>query len=343
MKKLIIIVIVAVMLLSAMIFFGVKAYHIFFRHNITAEEPGYILYIRTGSTYDAVIHQLISDRVLEDIGGFEWLAKRLKYPENVRPGRYVLTKGMTNKDIIRKLRIGDQDPVRIHFSKFRKKSDLAGFVSKKLETDSAELMVLLNDTAFLDKHSLTPETAISIFLSDSYEFYWNTSALQLVERMMREFGDYWSSGRVEDAREQGVSPVEAIVVASIVEEETNNDEEKPRIAGVYLNRLRKGMKLQADPTVKFAVQNFTLRRVLTRHIHFDSPYNTYIYEGLPPGPICTPSKKSIEAVLDAESHDYIFFCANGDGSGTHLFAETYKEHQSNARKYRRVLNENGIF
>lgn len=342
MKKLIIIT-AAALLLAAMIFFGAKAYHIFFRHNITAEEPGYILYIRTGASYNDVINRLISDRVLKDIGGFEWLAKRLKYPQNVRPGRYVLTRDMTNKDIIRKLRIGDQDPVKIHINKFRVKAQLAGFVSKKLETDSSELMTLLSDTAFLEKHSLTPETAIAIFLSDSYEFYWNTSARQLVERMLKEYEKYWTSGRVEEAAEHGLTPLEAIVVASIVEEETNNDEEKPRIAGVYLNRVQKGMKLQADPTVKFAIGNFTVRRVLTRHIHFDSPYNTYIYEGLPPGPICIPSKRSIEAVLNAESHDYIFFCANGDGSGTHLFAETYKEHQSNARKYRRMLNDNGIF
>jgi UPF0755 protein len=343
MKKIIILLTTAVLLLTAMIYFGVKAYHIFFRHNITAEEPGYVLYIRTGATYDEVINKLISDRVLKDIGGFEWLAKRLKYPQNVRPGRYVLTKEMTNKDIIRKLRIGDQDPVKVHIGKFRTKPDLVGFFSEKLETDSLELLALLNDTAFLEKHSLTPETAISIFLSDSYEFFWNTSAQQLIERMLREYENFWTSGRIEKASDQGLSPVEAIIVASIVEEETNNDEEKPRIAGVYLNRIRKGIKLQADPTVKFAVQNFTLRRVLTRHVHYDSPYNTYIYEGLPPGPICIPSKKSIAAVLDAETHDYIFFCANGDGSGTHLFAETYKEHQNNARKYRRMLNENGIF
>ncbi len=342
MKKLIIIT-AAVLLPAAMIFFGVKAYRIFFRHNITAEESGYTLYIRTGATYNDVINRLISDRVLNDIGGFEWLAKRLRYPGNVRPGRYVLTKEMTNKDIIRKLRIGDQDPVKIHINKFRIKGQLAGFVSKKLETDSSELMTLLNDTAFLEKHSLTPETVIAIFLSDSYEFYWNTSAQQFVERMLREYKKFWDSGRTDEAEEQGITPMQAIIVASIVEEETNNDDEKPRIAGVYLNRLRKGMKLQADPTVKFAVQNFNLRRVLTRHVHFDSPYNTYIYEGLPPGPICIPSKKSIEAVLEAEKHDYIFFCASGDRSGTHLFAETYKEHQSNARKYRRMLNENGIF
>lgn len=322
---------------------GVRAYRIFYRHNIAAEEPGYVLYIPTGSTYDDVINILIRDKALKDIGGFEWLAKRLNYPRNVHPGRYVLTKKMTNKDIVRKLRAAQQDPLRVFIGKHRTKSDLTGFISKKLEADSAELMTLLNDSAFLASHSFNPDNAIAMFISDQYEFYWNTSARQLAERMVQEYRKFWDDDRLEKAQALQLTPSDVITLASIVEEETNNAEEKPRVAGVYINRLRRGMKLQADPTVKFALQQFELRRITTRQTHVESPYNTYRMNGLPPGPICIPSRQSIEAVLNAETHDYIFFCAKGDGSGTHLFAETYRQHQANARRYRKILDLNNIF
>jgi len=343
MKRLILILSVSAVLLAGFLFMAIKAYRVFLKPNLKTEADGYVLYIPTGSTYDDVVNTLIRDKALKDIGGFEWLSKRMKYPAHVHPGRYILTREMTNKDIIRKLRAGDQDPLNVFFNKYRTKADLAGFVSKKLEVDSAALVTLLDDSAFLAKHSLTRENAIAVFISDSYEFYWNTNALQLFERMLREYNNFWTDERVKKAQALQMTPMEIITLASIVEEETRNADEKPRIAGVYLNRLRRGMKLQADPTVKFALQNFRLNRVLTRHTHFQSPYNTYIHEGLPPGPICIPSRESIEAVLNAEAHDYIFFCAKGDGSGTHLFAETYKEHQSNARKYRKILDFNNIF
>ncbi len=322
---------------------GIKLYRVFFGLNVSREEPGYVLFIPTGSTYDNVIDILLQDKVLKDIGGFEWLAKRLDYPASVHPGRYELTKGMTNRQIINKLRSGSQDAVKIFFKKYRTKAAIAGFISKKLEVDSAQLMILLNDSIYLLKDSLNPENAISIFISDQYEFYWNTSAEQLIRKMVGEFENFWSDGRIEKAEEQNLTPLEVITLASIVEEETNNADEKPRIAGVYLNRLEKGMKLQADPTVKFALQQFELRRVTIKQTRFESPYNTYHIEGLPPGPICIPSKQSIEAVLNPESHDYLFFCAKGDGSGTHLFAETYKQHVANARKYRKLLDLNNIF
>ena len=343
MKKYLIILAATLILLSIFIFAGVKIYRIFFRHNLVAEEQGYVLYILTGSSYDDVVNILIRDKVLRDIGGFEWLSKRLNYPANVHAGRYILTKDMNNKDIIRKLRSGSQNPVSLFINKYRTKPDLTGFISKKLETDSAELLTLLNDSAYLATYSYTRDNIISIFISDTYEFYWNTNALELMQRMMREYQKFWTVERFAQAQGHQLAPLEVITLASIVEEETNNAEEKPLIAGVYLNRLHKGMKLQADPTVKFALQNFNIKRITTRQTHFDSPFNTYVAEGLPPGPICIPSRQSIEAVLNAEPHDYIFFCAKGDGSGTHLFAETYREHQSNARRYRKLLDVSGIF
>ena len=321
---------------------ALKVFRLVFGLNLSEKEPYYVLYIPSGSNYDTVLNRLERDTVLKDIRGFEWLAHKLKYPENVKPGRYILHKEMTNKDIVKKLRSGRQDPVDIFFNKYRRKEDLAGFVSKRLEVDSARLVMLLNDPVFLSQYQLNPENAIAIFLSDKYEFFWTTDANRLIERMHEEYKKYWNSDRVEKAEELGLTPGEVITLASIVEEETNIHAEKTRMAGVYLNRIRKGMRLEADPTVKFAIQDFEVRRVLKRHLTFNSPYNTYVVTGLPPGPICSPSKKSIEAVLNAEDHDYIFFCAKDDFSGAHAFAKTYAEHQENARRFQRALTRNNI-
>lgn len=343
MKKLIIISVVTVLLGVALFFGGRGVYRNIFGLHISKEEGAYSLYIPTGSTYDSVLAILQRDTVLKNIEGFDWLARRMDYPESVRPGRYLLSRGMNNKDIIRKLRSGQQDPVKVFFNKYRTKSALAAFASTKLELDSAELVEILDDTAFLAQKGFTPQNVISIFISDQYEFYWTTNAQELFEKMLDEYHDYWNATRSVRAQSKNLTPLQAMTVASIVEEETNNNPEKPRVAGVYINRLDKGMKLQADPTVKFALQDFGIKRILLTHTNYDSPYNTYLYAGLPPGPICIPSKESIEAVLNAETHDYIFFCAKGDGTGTHLFARTYKEHVNNANRYRRHLDRNRVF
>ncbi len=342
-KKIVFIFIALLFTLVIGYFAGAKIYRIFYGLNVTKEEGAYQLFIPTGSTYDSVLAIVKRDTVLKDVSGFDWLARKMEYDQSVQPGRYLLTKGMTNKDIVRKLRAGNQDPVKVFFNKYRTKSDLAAFASTKLELDSAELVEIMDDSAQLAQFGFTPHTVISVFLSDQYEFYWNTNAQKLFEKMLKEYEKYWNSSRLAQASNKNLTPIEVMTLASIVEEETNNNPEKPRVAGVYLNRIKKGMKLQADPTVKFALQDFTLRRITLRHTHFESPYNTYVTAGLPPGPICIPSKESIEAVLEAETHEYIFFCAKGDGSGTHLFARTYQEHINNANRYRRHLDNNGIF
>lgn len=343
MKKYILILFILLIALAAGIIAGRKFYRIFFGPNVTKEEGAYPLFIPTGATFDSVLAIITRDTALKDVSGFEWLARKMEYDKNVKPGRYLLTKGMTNKDIVRKLRAGNQDPVQVYFNKYRTKRDLAAFAATKLELDTGELLTILNDSLFLAQHDFSPHNSISAFISDKYEFYWNTSAQKLFEKMLKEYDNFWNVSRQAKARNKNLTPHEVMTLASIVEEETNNNPEKPRIAGVYLNRLKNGMKLQADPTVKFALQDFALRRVTLRHTHFESPYNTYLNTGLPPGPICIPSKESIEAVLNAETHDYLFFCAKGDGSGTHLFAKTYRDHVNNANRYRRQLDASGIF
>lgn len=301
-----------------------------------------IVLVPRGATLPQVVDSLVKKGVVRHRTFFVFLARLLNYDENVRSGRYRLREGMSYLDVIRLLRSGRQEPLWLYWRRFRLKSEVAGFFGKHLELDSAELIALLNDKEFLARYGLTPHTAIAIFIPDRYQFWWNTTAEELIERMYREYRKFWTQKRIEKAQKLGLSPMEVMILASIVEEETYRDDEKPRIAGVYLNRLRRGMPLQADPTVRFAAGDFTIRRIGGQLLKINSPYNTYLYSGLPPGPICTPSKASIEAVLNAEKHDYLYFCARADFSGYHDFSRTYREHQECARRLRRALTQRGI-
>jgi len=302
----------------------------------------HILYIPTGSAYEDVLNILKEEHVVKNIRDFDWLAKKMNYPNKVFPGRYLIGGDYTNRDLIEKLRGGKQDPVQVVLGKFRTKNELAGHVAKRLEVDSFSILRILNDEIFLSKYNLTKDNVMTVFIPNSYEFYWNTNAEKFFEKMYKESEKFWQGDREQQARNNNLNPVQAVVLASIVEEESQVADERPLIAGVYLNRLQKNIKLQADPTVKFAVNNFALRRILTIHTKYDSPYNTYLHPGLPPGPICTPSINSIEAVLHPQKHDYIFFCAKDDFSGRHVFSSTYREHQANARKFQAALNRNNI-
>lgn len=318
---------------------GYKYYNRIFLGNLTVSS--YDLKIPTGSNFDDVVAILERDHVLKDGKAFQWLAKKLDYPTSVRPGRYVLKGNMTNKDIVLLLRSGRQTPVKLVLNKFRLKADLCGFVSHNLEIDSAQLFALLDSNPVVDSFGLTHESSLALIMPNTYEFYWNTSPEKFIEKMGKEYRKFWTAERVDTAKERGLTPPQAMVLASIVEEETNNKTERPRIAGVYLNRMNKNMKLQADPTLKFAVQDFGLKRI-TGITTFESPYNTYLNTGLPPGPICTPSNNAIESVLNAESHKYLYFCAKY-GSQEHNFSETYAQHQQYAREYHRELNHNNIY
>lgn len=296
------------------------------------------LYIPTGAGFEEVCASLAGQGILRKQASFEWVAKRKNYPALVRPGHYVIRNGMNNNELVNLLRSGRQTPIRVTFNNIRLKTDLAGKISRQIEADSVSLLTCWADRKFLEALGTTPEQVATIFIPNTYELWWNTDAYEFTERMHREFTVFWSNARMDKLKGTGLTREEAIILASIVEKETQKDDEKPLIAGVYLNRLRKGWPLQADPTLVFASGEFDLKRVLNRHKEIDSPYNTYKHTGLPPGPICLPSISSIDAVLDYRKHDYMFFCARSDLSGYHAFSRTLHEHNRHARAYQQALN-----
>lgn len=298
-------------------------------------------HIPTGATLEQVRDSL-AGRYLVSEKNFLWLARRKNYHRNILPGRYRLTDGMRNNELVNMLKSGRQTPVRIAIHNVRTPAELAARLAKRIESDSAALMATFSDRTHLARFGLTPATLFVLFIPNTYELYWNTSGPALLERMHRESEKFWTTARRGLADASGLTVAEVITLASIVEKESNKDDEKAVIAGVYLNRLRKGMPLQADPTVIYAWQDFSIRRVLKKHTDLKSPYNTYQINGLPPGPICLPSIASIEAVLKPQHHSYLYFCAKEDLSGYHRFASSMDEHLRNARKYQNALNMRNI-
>ena len=243
---------------------------------------------------------------------------------------------------IRALEQGRQTPVRLVLNKQRTPYRLAAFLGQKLMADSAAWMAVLKDSVDLDSGRWDAQNNLLLFLPDTYEVYWTVAPMVFVERMRGEYRRFWSPERINSAQAQGLSPREALILASIIEEETQHEAERPRIAGVYLNRLRIGMPLQADPTIKFALGRFDLRRIGLDHTLVESPYNTYRRTGLPPGPVCVPSKNALSAVLAPENHSFLYFCADPLRAGTHRFATTFAEHTRNARLYRKSLDRRGV-
>jgi UPF0755 protein len=299
-------------------------------------------YIHTGSGFGAVKDSLVKKGYLSDPGKFEWLARRKHYDQHVKPGRYRLLNGMHNNALVNLLRSGKQEPVRITIQNVRTRAELAGKIGRYLETDSTHLIKLFNDRSFLAKYGVSPPTLFVLFIPDSYEFSWNTSGDQLFKRMFREYEYFWNPRRRHLADSLHLPVAEIVTLASIVEKESNKNDEKPVIAGVYINRLKKHIPLQADPTVIFAWNDYRIRRVLKVHTEIKSPYNTYYRTGLPPGPICLPSVASIDAVLHAANHPYFYFCAREDLSGYHNFAASLEEHTRNARRYQKALDKMNI-
>ncbi len=317
------------------------------------------IFIPTGAGYAQVQDSLRASGGVH-MYKFNLIARAKAYPELVKPGRYVLQRGMTALQVVGKLRSGDQDEIKLIFNKVRTIPQLAGIVSRQIEADSASIAGLLLDEGFLARFSfpadeqgqetvssgnrlpLDRDRVMACFIPNTYYCYWDMDAEAFFERMYREQDRFWNEFRRGQARALGLNRLEVITLASIVEEETQKDDEKADVASVYLNRLRKGMPLQADPTVKFALGDFSVRRILGDHLYVESPYNTYRRRGLPPGPICTPSVSSIEAVLENKPTDYLYFCAKADFSGYHAFASTYSRHRANARAYQRELDRRGI-
>jgi UPF0755 protein len=304
----------------------------------TLDKKDFSLYIPTGADFEQVKDSLYTNNLIHDKSSFEWIARKKDYPDVVKPGRFILKDGMNNNQLVNMLRGGLQTPVKVTFNNIRDVKMLAARIGSQIEADSASIARYLGDAQTLELLGFNVQTIPAMFLPNTYEFYWNTNAEKYVEKMKGEYDKFWNVERLELAKTIGLSPVQVSILASIVNKETNKTDEMPRIAGVYLNRLRSGWLLQADPTLVFAVGDFELKRVLNVHKEVESPYNTYKYAGLPPGPICIPSLESINAVLHAEKHNYYYFCAKEDFSGYHNFAKTLAEHNRNAQRYQRALN-----
>ena len=273
---------------------------------------------------------------------FAPLMKHYKYETRVKPGNYAIRPGDSMRDICLRLLSGNQTPVKLVLPSVRTLDRLAGAVSKQIMIDSAAVMGLLTDVRFLDSLGYTSETIPCLFIPNTYEVYWTMSPKQFVTRMVKERNAFWTPARTAKAKALGLTPNEVITLASIVDEETVKNDEKPMVAKLYLNRLKRGMLLQADPTVKFALGEFELRRILYVHLQTNSPYNTYKYAGLPPGPIRIPTISAIESVLNPANHSYLYMCAKEDFSGYHNFATTLTQHNVNARRYQQALNRRGI-
>lgn len=323
------------------IVYGTTIYLKIFRNNVNTSNTQEYLYIPTGSTFDDVVEQLKKDKLLKDVPSFVWVAEKMNY-KKIKPGKYKIKAGTSNLNLIKMLRSGNQEPVKFTFQNIRLKSDFVKFVGRNLETDSTQLLNLLDDSDFLRTYGFTPENVYCMFIPNTYQFFWNTSAETFFKRMYQEYEKFWTKERNDKAKEIGLNPIEVSILAAIVDQEALLNDEMNTIAGVYINRLQKNMKLEADPTVIFANGDFTVNRVLNYLLEKDSPYNTYLYGGLPPGPIAMPSIAAIDAVLNYQKHNYIFFCAKEDLSGYHNFAETYADHKENARKFQKALNERNI-
>ncbi len=323
---------------------GYYLYTLVFNPNVwTPENKSISIYIPTGTDYEGVKELLYSKGLIIQRKDFEWWAEKKNYAARVMPGHYVIQNGLNNDELINLLRSGDQTPVNVTFNNLRNLYQLAGIVSSQIEADSSAIIHLLKSPSFLTNKTVDSANLKGVFLPNTYEFWWNTSAEGFVDRMFEENAKFWNERRLNKTAEVGLTKEEVITLSSIVEKETNKNDEKPVIAGVYLNRLESKWRLQADPTVVYAIGDFTIRRVLNKHKEFDSPYNTYEHLGLPPGPICIPSISSIDAVLNPTSSDYMFFCARDDLSGYHAFAKTNAEHRKNARKYQKALDEMGVY
>ena len=304
----------------------------------------YILTIPTNSDYETVIDSLQQNDFVSDVQMFNLFAERMNYIKNpMRAGRYELKPGWNMIELIRHLRGGKQAPVKLVLHNERLTEQVAAKAANFIEPDSLTIWQLFQDEAYLESIDYTPETLMSLFIPNTYEFFWNTSPKGFMERMIKEHDSFWSkNNRLAKAAALGMSQSEIYTLASIVEKETLVNTERTRMAGVYLNRLKIGMPLQADPTAVFATRDFDTPRVTHYHTKFDSPYNTYMYAGLPPGPISMASIGSIDAVLNVEKHDYLYFCAKGDGSGLHNFAKTLSQHNRNARIYKENLRKRGL-
>jgi UPF0755 protein len=337
-KKFIIALVLLIIVLLG--FTAVNYYFKYFGPNVTNKQE--YLYIHTGATYDEVLKTIQQQDIVKDTVSFNWAATNTNYVKRVKPGKYRLHAGMGNRKLINMLASGTQEPVQLEFHGLRQKEQFAGFVSKKIEPDSTSIINLLDSASYVAQYGFTTDNVYTMFMPNSYQLYWNTSPDKFFKRMYANYEKFWTPERKQQAAAINLSPPDVSVLASIVDAEALHDDEMPAVAGLYLNRLKKGMKLEADPTVIFALNDFTIKRVLNRYLSYNSPYNTYLHKGLPPGPIMMPSVSAVKAVLNYQKSDYIYMCAKADFSGYHAFATNVADHLVNAHKFQEALNQRNI-
>ncbi|MBF4518149.1 endolytic transglycosylase MltG [Flavobacterium sp. ANB] len=339
-----IITLTAVAVISVLMIYGFILISRIFSANTKFDEKEVYVYVPTGANYTDV--KKILEPYIKNFDNFEMVANKRSYPENVKSGRFLLKKDMNNIDLVRAMR--SNVPVKLAFNNQERLENFAGRVGSEIEADSLSLMKAIKDSAFLKENGFNEENVFAMFIPNTYEIYWNTSAEKFRDKMIKEYHNFWTEERIKKAKDQGLTPVQAVILASIVHKESVKKDERPRIAGVYLNRLRLAMPLQADPTVIYALKlkandfDQVIKRVFYNDLIMKSPYNTYVNVGLPPGPIAMPDITALEAVLNPEKNDYIYFCASIDRFGYHEFASTYEQHQINAKKYSDWIASQGV-
>lgn len=338
MKKVILIIVLLIVCVGG--YFGWGYYQKLYANNIAKTGK---LYIPTGASYNQVVDSI--KKFVKDVPAFEWVAQQKKYPNSIKPGRYTITAGESNNALLNRLRIGQQDEIAVRIGNYSSIFELAGKMAPFLETDSAAIIAAIAQ----DDLSAGLDTARMLYfiMPETYNFHWNTSATQFVNRMKKQYEKFWTEERKQKAAQMNMTPVQVVTLASIVQLESAQPDEQPRVAGLYLNRLKIGMKLDADPTVIFAMKKASgfsqkIQRVYNKNLLIESPYNTYRYKGLPPGPICMPNPSAIDAVLTPAQHDYLYFVANPGKPGYHLYAKTLAEQEKNAAIYRQWLNDKNI-
>lgn len=314
---------------------------VFYSSNVKLPKDKQFIYIHTGATYEMVLEEL--DKVVENKWSLGWAAQAMKYDELVKPGRYTIGNGMGNRELIQLLRSGKQEPVKITIQSHNRVGDIIRNIVTNLECDSETFVYELYHGKSMSNYHITSEKLFEIFIPNTYFVNWDIKPDSIIGRFANEYKRFWNSQRTSKLKSRGISRTEAVIIASLVARETNKADEMPIIAGVVFNRMQKNMNLEIDPTIKFALQDFSIKRIYNKHKEAasESPYNTYTHKGLPPGPICNPPIEAIDAVLNAQNHQYIFYCASETRLGYHNFAKTYSEHLVNARRYQNWLTANG--
>jgi len=339
--KKIILLILAIIIIGVAVF-GYKYYNKIYAPNVLEDTS---VYISSNSDFNQILKEI--DPLINNSKSFEWVAKQKNYPNVIKAGRYLIKKGMSNNDLINLLRSGKQTPLNLTFNNQDSLEKLSGRIASQIEADSIQILSALTDKDFLLKNNLNKANVLGIFVPNSYEIYWNTSAASFRDRMLKEYQRFWNDSRTSKAKQLNLSKNEVITLASIVQKETSKVSERTTVAGLYLNRYRDHWALQADPTIIFALkqkhgQNYEVKRVLNDDLTIDSPYNTYKNVGLPPAPIAMPDISSIDAVLNAKNHEYYYMCASVSNIGSHEFARTLAQHNRNAVKYQQWISKQGI-